>query len=187
MTRSLFNPLSVRATCLAAAILLSGGAQAAAMNKSDYNAARAQADGAYKAEADSCKSLAGNAKDICKLQAKGHLSVAKAEAQYAYSGKPEDMRKLTQSKIDAAYGVERERCDDLTGNGKDVCVKTAKATRDKALADLKLGKAVAAARTDAHDAKRDADYKVAAEKCDALSSDAKTACINAAKAQHGKS
>ena len=186
MNRSFFNCFPLRATCLAAAVLLSGAAQAAT-SKADYNAARAQADGAYKAETDGCKSLASNAKDICKLQAKGHLSVAKAEAEYAYSGKPEDMRKVTQSKINAAYDVERERCDDLSGNGKDVCVKTAKATREKALADLKLGKAVASARTDATDAKRDADYKVAAEKCDALSSDAKTACVNAAKAQYGKS
>ena len=186
MNRSIFNFLPLRATCLAAVVLLSGTAQAA-MTKAEYNAARSQADGAYKAETDGCKSLSNNAKDICKLQAKGHLSVAKAEAEYAYSGKPDDMRKLTQSKINAAYDVERERCDDLAGNGKDVCVMTAKATREKALADLKLGKTVAAARTDAADAKRDADYKVAAEKCDALSSDAKTACINAAKAQYGKS
>ena len=63
------------------------------------NAARSQADGAYKAEADGCKALAGNAKDICKLEAKGHLSVAKAEAQYAYSGKPDDMRKVTKAKV----------------------------------------------------------------------------------------
>ena len=186
MNRSIFNFLPLRASCLAAAVLLSGAAQAA-MTKAEYNAARAQADGAYKAETNGCKSLANNAKDICKLQAKGHLSVAKAEAQYAYSGKPEDMRKLTQSKIDAAYDLERERCDDLAGNGKDVCVKTAKATREKALADLKLGKTVAAARTDAAETKRDADYKVAAERCDAMSGDAKTACIKTAKAQHGKS
>ena len=187
MTRSLYTALSLRATCVAALVLLSGAAQAAAMNKTEYTAARSQADVTYKTESGSCSAMAGNAKDICKLEAKGHLSVAKAEAEYAYSGKPDDMRKVSKAKIDAAYDVERERCDDQSGNGKDVCVKTAKATRDKALADLKLGKTVAAARTDAADAKRDADYKVAAEKCDALSSDAKTACINAAKAQFGKS
>ena len=186
MTRSIFNSLPLRATCLAAAVLLSGVAQAAAMNKAEYNAARSQADGTYKSEADGCKAMTGNAKDICKLEAKGHLSVAKAEAEYAYSGKPDHMRKVTKAKIDAAYSVERERCDDQSGNGKDVCIKTAKATRDKALADLKMGKTVAAARADATDAKRDADYKVAAEKCDALSSDAKAACINAAKAKFGK-
>lgn len=187
MTRSILKALPLCATCLAAVVLLSGAAQAAVTNKAEYNAARSQADGTYKSETDGCKAMTGNAKDICKLEAKGHLNVAKAEAEYAYSGKPDDMRKVTKAKIEAAYDVERERCDDKSGNGKDVCIKTAKAARDKALADLKLGKTVAAARTDAADAKRDADYKVAAEKCDALSSDAKTACMNAAKAQFGKS
>ena len=187
MTRSSFSFVPLRATCLAVAVLLSGAAQAAATNKTEYNAARSQADGTYKSEADGCKPMTGNAKDICKLEAKGHLSVAKAEAEYAYSGKPDDMRKVSKAKIGAVYDVERERCDDQSGNGKDVCVKTAKATRDKALADLKLGKDVAAARTDAADTRKDADYKVAAEKCDAMSGDAKSACMNAAKAKFGKS
>lgn len=177
----------LRATCMVAAVLLSGAAHAAAANKGEYEAARAQADGAYKAEADACKSLAGNARDICKLQAKGHLSVAKAQAEYAYSGKPADMNKLDKVKVEAAFDVERERCDDLAGNGKDVCVKAARATRTKALANLQLNKDVSAARNDAADVRRDADYKVAAQKCDALAGDAKTACLTSAKAQFGKS
>ena len=178
---------SLRATCLAVACLISGAAHAATINKAEYDAARSQADGAYKSEADGCKSLSGNAKDICKLQAKGHLNVAKAEAEHAYSGKAADMQKLGKAKVEAVYDVERERCDDLAGNGKDVCVKTAKATRTKALANLQLNKDVAAARTDAADARRDADYKVAAQKCEVLAGDAKTACMNTAKAQFGKS
>jgi len=43
------------------------------------------------------------------------------------------------------------------------------------------------AEDDASQAKRDADYKVAAEKCDALSGDAKASCSAAAKARFGKS
>ena len=183
----MIRSISLRATCLAVAVLLSGVAHATAMNKSEYNAARSRADGAYKAESDGCKSLASNAKDICKLEAKGHLNVARAEAEFAYSGKPADMQKLGKAKIEAAYDVERERCDDLAGNVKDVCVKTAKAVRSKALADLQLNKDVAAARTDASVTKRDADYKVAAARCEALAGDAKSACLNSAKAQFGKS
>ena len=178
---------SLRATGLAIAVLLAGAAHAAVTSKTDYDAARAQADSAYKLEADGCKSMTGNAKDICKLQAKGKMNVAKAEAEYAHSGKPADMQKLGKAKAEAAYGVERERCDDMKGTEKDVCVKAAKATRTKAVADLDMKKDVASARTDASDTKRDADYKVAAEKCDAMSGDPKTACMNAAKAKFGKS
>lgn len=75
----------------------------------------------------------------------------------------------------------------MTGNEKDVCVKQAKAVEVKALADAKMGKQITEAKTDAAQDKRDADYKVAAEKCDAMTADAKTACVNAAKAKFGES
>ena len=45
----------------------------------------------------------------------------------------------------------------------------------------------AEARKDASAEKRDAEYKVAIEKCDALSGPAKDACVSNAKAQFGKS
>lgn len=67
-----------------------------------------------------------------------------------------------------------------------MCVKEAKAVEAKALADAKLGKEIGEARKNAADEKRDADYKVAIEKCDALAGDAKTGCVTAAKAKFGK-
>ena len=39
---------------------------------------------------------------------------------------------------------------------------------------------------DASKDKLDADYKVAAEKCDAMAGDAKSACVASAKARYGK-
>ena len=42
------------------------------------------------------------------------------------------------------------------------------------------------ARRQAASDKRDADYKVAAEKCDALSGSAKNTCISDAKMRYGK-
>jgi len=82
--------------------------------------------------------------------------------------------------------VAKELCDDKAGNVKDVCVAEAKATHTKALADAKLSKKVGEAKKDAVDDKRDADYKVAAEKCDSLSGDAKSACVSAAKVRFNK-
>jgi hypothetical protein len=43
------------------------------------------------------------------------------------------------------------------------------------------------ARQEASADKRDADYKVALEKCDTLAGAAKDSCVNAAKMQYGKS
>jgi hypothetical protein len=50
-----------------------------------------------------------------------------------------------------------------------------------------MGKQIGEARTDAAEDKRSADYKVAAEKCDALAGEAKNTCVAAAKVQFGKS
>ena len=98
----------------------------------------------------------------------------------------------------AYYDVAIEKCDDLAGNPKDVCVKEAKAALVKGKADAKVDRVVADTRQDAAakqadarkeatEDKRNAEYKVAIEKCDALAGAAKDACVSNAKAQFGKS
>ena len=161
-------------------------AQAASVAKTDYSAGKTRIAADYKADKAACASLAGNAKDICVLEAAGRQKVALAELEYAYTGKPVDRTKVLTARAESAYAVAKERCDDLAGNVKDVCVKEAKAAEVKALADAKMGKEIGAAKTDAADTKRDADYGVAIEKCDALAGDAKASCISNAKARFGK-
>jgi len=56
-----------------------------------------------------------------------------------------------------------------------------------AIADAKMSRRVGEARKDATEDKRDADYRVASEKCGALAGDAKSACMSAAKAKFKKS
>lgn len=91
------------------------------------------------------------------------------------------------AKAESAYAVAKERCDDKSGNDKDLCVKEAKAAETKALADAKLGKVIGEARTDAAGEKREADYKVAVQKCEVMAGDAKSACVADAKMKFGKS
>ncbi len=170
-----------------AAMLTASGAFAANGNKTDYSAAKDRIAAEYKADKAACDKFSGNQKDICVEQAKGKESVAKAEAEYNYTGKDSDANKVAVAKADANYAVAKEMCDDKGGNAKDVCVAEAKATHEKGLADAKLHKKVGEAQGDAMKDKRDADYKVATEKCDSLAGDAKSACVNAAKAKYGKS
>ena len=112
--------------------------------------------------------------------------MALAELEYGYSGKPVDQTKVQVAKAESAYAVAKEKCDDQAGNAKDVCVKEAKAIEVKALADAKMGKEIGEAKVDASAAKRDADYKVAVEKCDAMAGDAKASCVSAAKARSAR-
>ena len=177
---------SFKTAIAVAALLALPLAQAANLSKDEYKAAKARISADYKAAKAACAPMTDNAKDICKEEAKAREKVALAENEYSYTGKPADERKVHTVMADTTYAVAKERCDDMKGNPKDVCVKEAKAVHIKALADVKMDKKVANAGQDSMDAKRDADYKVAIEKCDAAAGDVKANCIAAAKAKYGK-
>jgi hypothetical protein len=159
---------------------------AATPSKTEYNADKDRISAAYKADKAACAALAGNTKDICVEEAKGKEKIALAEAEYVYSHKASDQNKIKVAKAEAAYAVAKEKCDDKSGNAKDVCVQEAKTIETKALADAKMGKEILQSGMDAADGKRDADYKLAIEKCDALSGDAKSSCVATAKSKFGK-
>ena len=67
--------------------------------------------------------------------AKAKEKVALAELEYGYTGKVGDHRKWAEVKAKSAYAVAKEKCDDLAGNPKDVCVKEAKSGLVKGNAD----------------------------------------------------
>jgi hypothetical protein len=127
---------SISAIALAGLFTVSA-AQAQTMGNADYKAAKDQISADYKAAKASCDSMSGNAKDICVEEAKGKEKVAKAELEYKHSGKPADMNKVAIAKAEADYDVAKERCDDKSGNDKEVCRKEAKAAEAKAKADAK--------------------------------------------------
>lgn len=179
-------PLILKPVVITAAVVMISAAQAATITKTDYQAGKTRIDADYKADKAACASLAANAKDICVEESKAKEKVARAELEYSFTGKSKDRSKVLVAKAESAYAVAKEKCDDKAGNDKDVCVKEAKAVKVKALADAKMGKEISEARTDASDEKRDADYKVAIEKCDALAGDAKAGCVGSAKAKFGK-
>ena len=131
-------------------------------------------------------SLTDNAKDVCVEQAKAGEKVALAQLEANYSGNPKDEAKLHTAQYEARYAVAKEKCDDQSGNAKDVCVQEAKTARDKAKADAKLTKTVTTAMATDVDAKMKADYKLAREKCDSLSANAKDICVASAKARYNE-
>lgn len=168
------------------------------MSKEGYSMAKANADAQYKVDKDACSSLSANAKDVCLAEAKGKDDVAKADAEAAYENTPKARESARVAHAQAAYNIAIEKCDDLAGNPKDVCAKEANAQLVKGKANAKVDRVAADTRQDAAakraeagkeaDAdKRDAEYKVAIEKCDALAGPAKDACVGGAKVQYGKS
>ena len=170
-----------------AALLCLGSAQAATnFSQATYKGAKAEIKAGYKADKASCASLSDNAKDVCVEQAKAGEKVALAQLEANYSGNPKDEAKLHTAQYEARYAVAKEKCDDLSGNAKDVCVQEAKTTRDKAKGDAKLTKTVTTAITDDVSTKMKADYKLAREKCDSLTANAKDICVASAKARYNE-
>ncbi len=177
----------LKASLLLTGLLYLPFAQATDMTKADYAAGKTRITADYEAKQSDCEQLAGNSKDICTVGAVGKQRVALAELEYDRSATASNRKKLSVAQADANFALAKQYCDDAAGNVKDVCVKKAEAAHTSALADAKLGKKISEARTDAADAKRDADYKVDIEKCDAAAGDAKSQCVAAAKTKFGKS
>jgi len=164
---------------MCAGIAMAGAASAAPIAKDAYNAENKRIEDQYKADRD--------AKDVCTETAKGKEKVAKADNEAAYKDTEKARYDAKIARAEADYAVAKEKCDDLSGNQKDVCVKEAKAAETKLKADAKATHVAADTRKDAAEDKRTADYKVAVEKCDSMSGDAKTQCVKDAKARYGKS
>ena len=193
---------------LAVSLLFSASAIAQGISKNDYSATKDKIAAMYKSEKAACATLSGNPKDICIVEAKGKEKVARAELEASYKPTRKSHYQSRVAKAEANYAVANERCDDMTGNAKDVCRKEAKAAEIAAKADatvqMKTSDADATAskesaearnkakaettdaRKDAAEDKRDAQYAVAKEKCDALAGSAKDSCLVDAKARFGK-
>lgn len=172
------------AAAAAALMLMAGQAQAANFSKEVYKAAKQELETLYDGQKKACNNLSGNAKDVCEATAKGQEKIAMAQLEYNHSGLARDEMKLYETQVAARHDIAKEKCDDLSGNAKDVCVKAADGERDKAKADLKMAKKVSAAAEDAMEAHVKADYKLAIEKCDGLSGQAKDVCTASAKARY---
>lgn len=182
----------------AAGLAAATPAMSAAMSKDSYKTALKNIDAVFKADKDKCKSYSGNANDICMAEARGRQKVAKADAEADYQGTTKSRMEARVARADADFAIAKEKCDDFAGNPKDVCRKEANAAHVAAVADAKADRRVSdardtaaktanEARRDASDDKRDAEYKVAVERCDAMNGDAKSRCVKDAKARFGKS
>jgi hypothetical protein len=184
-------------TALATALALSLSGGAFGMTRAEYKAGKDEVSAKYKSDKAACKSMTGNAKDVCIEEAKGREKVAKAELEQTYKPSDRHANDVRMTKAKADYNVAKEKCDDKTGNDKDVCKKEAKAAYVAAKGNAKVDKKVAdasstagekkEAKKDAAADKRDADYAAAKEKCDALKGDAKDNCVKQAKAKFGQS
>ncbi len=196
---------------IALAIGLSFGASAFAadtMTKTEFKDAKAKIEADYKAALVPCDALTGNPKKICTVEAKGNKNVALKVLDAKNDPTAKQQQQASDAKAEATYDLAHQKCQEQTGNAKDVCIKEAKAAQVSAKADAKAqmksadankdanktitkaankaGEKVSDARSDAAADKSDAQYKVEKEKCDALAGAAKDNCMTQAKTRFNK-
>ncbi len=134
------NPIDSTVTMLFLGLLVSLGATAQeSISRGEFKASKERIEANYKTAKATCDSLAGNQKDICVAEAKGEKKVSEAELDARYKPGAKAEYNIEAAKAEAAYEVAKERCDDQSGNAKDVCVKKAKAEETAAKADAKAG------------------------------------------------
>ena len=86
--------------------------------------------------------------------------------------------------IDQQHKAEVEKCKDMKGNAKDVCKKEADGKQKVAKAEAEAKENdTPKNRLKVQEAKAEAKYDVAKERCDDQKGDAKDACQKAAKAE----
>jgi hypothetical protein len=98
-----------------------------------------------------------------------------------------DEYNVAKEKIEADYKVSKAQCDTMKDNAKDVCMEEAKGTEKVSQADLEQQyKPSASNAKKLAEAKAEKNYDVAKEKCGDRSGDAKSACVNQAKADYDR-
>jgi hypothetical protein len=113
------------------------------------------------------------------------VAMAFAVGAQAQSTSTRQVKNADEDRIEAEYKAARERCDPMQGNAKDVCQKEAKGKEKVAKAELK-------AKTDpspanqrkVQEARAEAAYDVAKERCDDKKGNDKDVCQKDAKAAH---
>ncbi|MFG6433858.1 hypothetical protein [Roseateles sp. LYH14W] len=92
-----------------------------------------------------------------------------------------------KDEVKAMFKAERDGCDKMAGNAKDVCVERAKGQEKVALAHLEYQHTGNTKdRNDYLEARYEAKYQIAKEACDSQSGNAKDVCVADAKAMHDK-
>ena len=184
-------------TFAVAAALGFSGMGYAALSKQERKAEQDRISSDYKTAKNNCKGMKGNTKDICMAEAKGANKIAKAELEARDKGTPKAQANARIARAEADYSVAKEKCEDMSGNNRDVCKKDAKAAYTRAKGDAKVNREAREASKDAREKISDArqaankeinqaDYKADRERCNALASDAKDRCVNDVKARYGK-
>ena len=111
--------------------------KAQGISRDEYNREKDRVEADAKAAKEKCKSMKDNAKDICEAEAKANEKIAKKELDYKKNPNDKNKTDWEKMKVEGAYEVAKEKCEDQKGADQASCKKAAKADKDSKLAALK--------------------------------------------------
>jgi hypothetical protein len=135
----------------------------------------------YKKSEKKCSKLKDNPKDICLTQAKSMRTHTEQSALLKFKNTLSNRTSAIKKNAEANFDVDEAKCKAQVGNAQEVCIKEAMSTKVNVIASATADKKIIEARKDEVEDKNTAEYKVAIEKCDAMTSAAKDTYITSAK------
>jgi len=129
--------MNISTLVVAIGMAFSASAMAQAISTEQYKQQGKAIDAQFKSDKEACLTLAGNAKDVCVAKSKARQKSAEAQLEVSHEPTAKNRYKAEEAKAEGEYDVATEMCDVKAGNDKDVCVKEAKAAKERALVDAK--------------------------------------------------
>jgi hypothetical protein len=111
-----------------------------AMTRAEYSAEKESIEAGYKSARTACNPLAGNAKEVCHVEAKSDEKVKLADLEAKYKATPAADYDARIAKAKAGYEVAKQKCEDQPSSDRGACKANAKADESRAISDAKAAK-----------------------------------------------
>lgn len=126
-----------------AAVLAAAGAHADApppMTEQELEAEREAIDARYEAQRAACDRLKGRAEDLCRIEAKGERSIARASLEARHAPSPQAQQEVRVARAEAAHALAHARCQALEGRAEARCERQADASLEAAVRHARVEK-----------------------------------------------
>jgi hypothetical protein len=107
------------------------------MSPTDYSIAKKAIESQTRTALAGCRDMDGQAKDVCKAEARADERIRKADLDAQYRGTVAAAADARLARAKAQYDVARAKCSDQHGEAKLSCLRDARSEKAKALAQAK--------------------------------------------------
>ena len=108
------------------------------MARSDYDAAKSAIESDSRQALGKCRDLDGQARDVCRAQARADERIRKADLDARYRGTTAAAAQARVTRAKALFDVAKARCSNEHGSDRLACMRAAQEEKAKALSDAKL-------------------------------------------------